>query len=271
MRSESVKRAGGAGTRPQSGDPASARSFPSTPVPGWGTRFPWLRAGTTRRTVGADRVSRPGDSVNAALAQSDRGIPALDDMLVLTAGNPWRSVVRNRQVHGSLTRIHADIPAGPQVVGEGDGHVTHVPGVLLTVTVADCVPVFIADPARRAVGLLHAGWRGVAAGVVRSGIEAMREAFGSSPADLAVHLGPAICGQCYEVGPEVFRALGEPAPATPRPIDLRRIIGRRAGVAGVCVERVTASSECTLCGDGRYYSHRRGDAGRQRAFVGIVA
>jgi len=222
-------------------------------VPEWGSRFPWLRAGTTRRIVGRD------------------GVPPLHDMLVLTAGSPWRTVVRSRQVHGPLTRIHADAPSGLQVVGEGDGHATRDAGVLLTVTIADCVPVFIADPDARAVGLLHAGWRGTAAGVVESGIGALERAFGSRPDDMAVHLGPAICGQCYEVGPEVFRALGEPMAATPGSIDLRRVVRRRAARCGVRDERMTVSGDCTLCGDGGYFSHRRGDAGRQRAYIGIVA
>ena len=59
-----------------------------------------------------------------------------------------------------MTRVHADLPVGESVVGEGDGHITRQPGLLLTVTLADCVPVFIADPVHRAVALLHAGWRG---------------------------------------------------------------------------------------------------------------
>ena len=276
----------------------SSPPFPITPVPGWESRFPWLRAGTTRR------FGEPGDSFGMANARSaapdlgtgnfdgassapadpgtssydgasgapaDPGVPPLGDMLLRTAGEPWRSVIRSLQVHGSLTRVQRDPPAGPSVVGEGDGHVTRVPGVLLTVTIADCVPVFIADPVRRAVGLLHAGWRGTAAGVVESGIAALGEAFGSKPADLAVHLGPAICGKCYEVGPEVFQALGQRIPPAPQPIDLRRVIKRRATASGVGPERVTVSRECTLCGDGWYFSHRRGDAGRQRAFIGIVA
>ena len=191
-------------------------------------------------------------------------------MLVLTAGSPWRTVVRSLQVHGSLTRIHRDAPAGPQVVGEGDGHATRVAGVLLTITIADCVPVFIADPVRKAVGLLHAGWRGTAAEVVQSGIGALERTFGSRPDDMAVHLGPAICGLCYEVGPEVFRALGEPMASTPRSIDLRGVVRRRAARCGVRDERITVSGDCTLCGDGGYFSHRRGDAGRQRAYIGIV-
>lgn len=253
----------------------TARHFPITPVPDWAIRFPWLRAGTTRRTdAGSDAGpfgSGAGSGIPDALA--DPGVPPLRDMLALTAGagRRWRSVVRSRQVHGSLTVAHVDVPAGAIVAGEADGHVTARPGVLLTVTTADCVPVFVANPVRRVVGLLHAGWRGVAAGVVEEGIGVMHASFGSSPGDLSVHLGPAICGGCYEVGPEVFGALGLGTPAAHGSLDLRRVIRRRATASGVGPGRVGVSAECTLCGDGRYFSHRRGDIGRQRAFIGIVA
>lgn len=251
----------------------TARPFPFTPVPQWTTRFPWLRAGMTRRPTGTDADAGPRDPDAAAGRPgppADQGMPPLRNMLRLTAGHPWRSVVRSRQVHGSRTLAHADLPAGPSVVGEADGHVTRLSDALLTVTVADCVPVFVADPVRGAVGLLHAGWRGVAEGVVEGGIGAMATSFGTAPADLHVHLGAAVCGDCYEVGPEVFRALGERPPVAPTPIDLRRIIRTVATAAGLRDECVTVSDECTLCGDGRYFSHRRGDTGRQRAFIGIV-
>ena len=244
-----------------------------TPVPNWDTRFPWLRAGTTRRRAGLSDAGPLGFGTGPGTpdAMADPGVPPLQDMLALAAGRPWRSVVHSRQVHGSLTLAHVDVPGGACAVGEADGHVTARPGVLLTVTTADCVPVFVADPVRRAVGLFHAGWRGVAAGVVEEGIGVMRASFGSIPGDLSVHLGPAVCGGCYEVGPEVFGALGLGTHAAHGSLDLRRIVKRRATAAGVRPGRVGVSTECTLCGDGRYFSHRRGDIGRQRAFIGIVA
>ncbi len=84
-------------------------------------------------------------------------------------------------------------------------------GVLLTVTVADCVPVFLADPDSRAIALLHAGWRGAVAGIMDRGIRALEALRGVSPSGLRVHLGPAICGACYEVGPDVLQQFGRPA------------------------------------------------------------
>lgn len=245
----------------------SRESTTTTSVPGWDALLPWLRAGTTRRGREASRLGKtrgPREALDPqATGWADHG-----DRRPL--GDGWRSVVRSRQVHGAVTRVHTEVPAGESVVGEGDGHVTRRPGLVLTVTLADCVPVFMADPVQRTVALLHAGWRGTAAGVLEHGLAAMGRAFGSVPGDLFVHLGPAICGQCYEVGPEVFEALGEATPPGPAPIDLRGVIRQRALGAGIDAGRLTVNTECTLCGDGRYYSHRRGDTGRHLGFIGIL-
>ncbi len=237
-----------------------ARSFGTTPVTAWERRLPWLRAGTTRRMRAA------GVRAAAAEASAPSEKPDSVDLALATR---WRAVVRSRQVHGRSIQVHVRLPRGVCVTGEGDGHATGATGVLLTVTLADCVPVFVVDPLRRTVALLHAGWRGTAAGVVEAGLDTLSESFGSDPEELLVHLGPAICGRCYEVGPEVFHALGQVAPGAPAAIDLRSVIQRRAGAAGVRARNVTVSGECTLCGDGRYYSHRRGDRGRHRGYIGI--
>lgn len=234
----------------------------TTSIPGWDARLPWLRAGTTWRGFGSGE-----ETANGGRSASDPAGGAAAALL----DSGWRSVVRSRQVHGSFTRVHADVPAGASVLGDGDGHVTRTAGLLLTATLADCVPVFVADPVHGAVALLHAGWRGTAAGVLERGLDVMVRECGSAPADLFLHLGPAICGRCYEVGPEVFAALGEaPAPG-PAPIDLRGVIRRRAIGAGVRNERLSVSRDCTLCGgNGRYFSHRRGDSGRHLGFIGIL-
>lgn len=181
--------------------------------------------------------------------------------------------VHARQVHGAAVDVHEAADAG-LFIGEGrDGHFTARAGVLLTVSVADCVPVFLVDPARRAVALVHAGWRGVAAGILAAGVAEFART-GSDPADLLVHLGPAICGDCYEVGPEVFAALGLDAPPGPAPLDLRAALAARAVAAGVTAERITASAHCTRCqrtGPRRFHSHRAGDPERQIAFLGVRA
>lgn len=239
----------------------------TTPVPGWRAAFPWLRAGTTRRPRSPGPQDHAGPET-ARWAGADISAHAVGR---LDGGRPWRSVLRSRQVHGRRVRVHETAPDGFVLAGDCDGHATRAPGLLLAVTLADCVPVFVADPSRRAVALLHAGWRGTAAGVLESGLAAMAETFGSQPKNLSVHLGPSICGRCYEVGSDVFSALGQPTAASPAPLDLRAVLLRRAASSGVVPGDVSVSPECTQCESGHpYYSHRRGDRGRHLAYVGIL-
>ena len=136
-------------------------------------------------------------------------------------------------------------------------------------TVADCVPVFLVDPKNKIVGAFHAGWRGTVLGVLERGIEMVSSEFGSDPGDTFLHLGPAICGDCYEVGPEVHNAMGLPDPGGPKPVDIRGHLSEKALEMGIQEERLTQSAWCTLCGDSPFFSHRRGDVGRQVGFLGI--
>jgi copper oxidase (laccase) domain-containing protein len=119
------------------------------------------------------------------------------------------------------------------------------------------------------VGLLHAGWRGTTIGVLERGVDLITEEFGTLPDDLHLHLGPAICGECYEVGAEVHLALGFPDPGEASPVDLRAYLALRAVEVGIAEARMTQSSWCTLCDGSPFFSHRRGDSARQVGFLGI--
>ncbi|MGV3710695.1 MAG: polyphenol oxidase family protein [Gemmatimonas sp.] len=144
-----------------------------------------------------------------------------------------------------------------------DGHVTAARGTALAVTVADCTPVFIAHPA--AIGLLHAGWRGTAAHILKVGLEAMI-ALGASADECQIHLGPSICPDCYEVGPEVLSAVtGQPATGKGC-LDVRAVLAEQAYALGV--RKIDVSRWCTRCGGGRFFSHRAGQGGRQ---LGVLA
>jgi YfiH family protein len=234
-------------------------ALPAVVHPEWKEHFPWLAQGTTRGTSDFDlglfgEASSPRD----VLTRWDR----------LRAASGMSMVACAHQVHGGAVRWHGPAAPGLHLSGSCDGHATATAGILLGVTVADCVPVSMVDPPRRAVALVHAGWRGVAAGVLERGVAVLAERASSRPADLHVHLGPAICGTCYEVGPEVFAALGLTSPRSPASLDLRAVLAGRAVAAGVSAERITVSTRCTRCGDG-FFSHRGGDRGRQAGFLGI--
>ena len=167
------------------------------------------------------------------------------------------------QVHGARVVTHADDWSGWLREDDADGHVAPKRGLALAVTIADCVPVFIAHPSG-AVALLHSGWRGTAARIVERGIEALGHR-GFSASELRLHLGPAICGRCYEVGADVIRQLTGRDSGKPEPVDLRALIARHARNAGV--RHITTSGLCTRCDNDRLFSHRAGDAGRQ---IGVI-
>lgn len=231
--------------------------------PEWEERFPWVVQGTTGRgsaDAPFDLGLFGGQPVGAALRR----------WRVLRNATGIPTAVHARQVHGAAVLVHSGAcPPGLVIADDADGHVTRAENVLLAVSVADCVPVFVVAPEARAVALLHAGWRGVAAGIVERGIEVLLETAGATAGELFVHLGPAICGECYEVGPEVHVALGLAQPAGNLPIDLRAVAAGRAVARGVDPDRITVSGFCTRCAGSPFFSHRAGCAERQMGVLGI--
>ena len=227
----------------------------------WSRAFPGVVAGITLR---------PADF---GLASSDSAWRVIERYEALARGFGFDSIAVARQVHGSHVCIsEGSDPRGFRIVGEADGLATDRTGLLMTVTVADCVPVFLLAPDSGCIALLHAGWRGVAAGILDRGIAALAALRGSAASDLRVHLGPAICGSCYEVGPEVLSSFGIRA-REPGHLDLRDRLMEQARNAGVPRAAVTRSALCTSCDRRTLHSHRGsgGTAGRMAAFFGWVA
>ena len=236
---------------------------PALVHPGWREAFPWLVQGTTTR--GAS-----GRELDLGLFSGGSPEPVVrknwDRLLAATA---MTTAVHARQLHETEVLVYEERRDGLRLVQPCDGHATDRAGVLLTVSIADCVPVFAVAAESRAVAALHAGWRGAAAGVLERGLAVLAERSGESVGALHVHLGPAICGRCYEVGPEVFAALGQPSQRAPRPIDLRAVLGARALECGVDRTRLTTSTHCTLCTGSALFSHRGGDRERQVGYIGV--
>lgn len=206
------------------------------------------------------------------------------------AAGRFELVIGGSQVHGARL-FQADavrvpepegrrLPATVRVAGY-DGFLTCRAGVLLTAGVADCVPAFLSAPARGAVALLHAGWRGVAAGIVPRAIDAMEREYGVAPDGIRAWWGPAIGPCCYPVGREVVDALAATA-AGARPeawlsadadggvrVDLRAALTVQAAACGVPPASIASSPLCTAC-DERLHSYRRehGGGGRMLALAG---
>jgi hypothetical protein len=182
---------------------------------------------------------------------------AARDRLCEQLGLRW--LCASRQVHGSdVLRIDsAERRGGEALPLDADGHATAAAGIGVMVLGADCLPVALAGG--RGVAMVHAGWRGLAAGVLEQGVRALRDIGGGQVVIAAIGPSAGVC--CYEVGPEVHEALGTGASGRGK-IDLRAIARERLLAAGVVeVQDVEA---CTIC-DARFFSHRRqGErAGRQ--------
>jgi len=169
-----------------------------------------------------------------------------------------------RQVHGTRILEHGAGWNGWLRFDGADGHLALDTGIALAVTIADCVPVFVAHLQSGTVALLHAGWRGTAGRILPKALGLMAQA-GLAAADLHLHLGPAICGRCYEVGPEVFGQLTGWSTVRNRNVDLRALLAEQAKEEGV--GRISASPYCTRCDNDRFFSHRAGDAERQISVI----
>ena len=159
-------------------------------------------------------------------------------------------LVSTEQVHGRELAVIADA-IRDQTLSGLDGLLTKQPGIMLGIYVADCCAVFLVDPIKRAVGVVHSGKKGTELGIVPSAIELMTARFGSRPSDLVLQLSPCIRPPHYE-------------------IDFAATIQKQARAAGVT--KVFDDGVCTACDLHRFYSYRaeKGRTGRMLALIGIA-
>ncbi len=192
----------------------------------------------------------------------------------------WRAVgaaVRTRfpglilahQVHGTAVQWHPQATPGWVILDGVDGHATGARGLLLTVTVADCIPVYLAVPEKQVVALLHAGWRGVAGRILERGVEVVKRAAFARAADIVMHCGVGICGACYEVGSEVLSQFtGRPETGAGH-VDLRSVLAKQGRALGL--GHTTVSPWCSAHDRTQFFSHRAsgGRDGRMIAYAGL--
>lgn len=159
-------------------------------------------------------------------------------------------------------------PAAWTILDRTDGLATDAADTCLLVTVADCIPVYLLDPGTRVIALLHSGWRGTAGRILEKGISLLRERADVDPRNLVMHLGPGICGRCYEVGAEVIEGVGLRADGDgPWHVDLRERIAHQARTLGV--RDISISDWCTAHDRDRFFSHRA-SGGRDGRMVGYL-
>jgi YfiH family protein len=201
----------------------------------------------------------PFASLNLGRSTGDDAAAVAENHVRLAglAGLAAGRIAQGGQVHGRDVVRHSQAPSGR--TAPADGQATNVPELGVLVLTADCLPVALA--ADGAVAMVHAGWRGLAAGVLDEGIAALRDLGADGPVRAAI--GPGAGGCCYEVGDEVREAFADvPEARDGRRIDLARVARARLDAAGAA--EVHAAGLCTMC-DARFFSHRRdrGVTGRQ--------
>ncbi len=237
---------------------------------------PGVRAVATRR-FGAGVSQAPFDTFNlgsrcgdeaGAVAENRR---QLAEALALPTAPHWL-----QQVHGvGVLKVDADTaPAGE---AEADASVTDAPDEVLAILTADCLPVVLAAKDGSEIAAAHAGWRGLAAGVLENTLAAMR----SAPRDLVVWLGPAAGPRAYEIGEEVRDAFvrhdsaAVSAFVATRPghwkVDLYGLARMRLIAAGIAADAIHGGDRCTISEAGEFFSHRRdGRSGRIATLAWIV-
>ena len=167
-------------------------------------RIAWLIHGFSTRMGGYSRAYG-GHALNLGFTKTDskaaveRNRAAFLASLGANGRRSW-TLVTMRQIHSDVIHAISKPPDEPTV---GDGMITNVPGLILAVQTADCLPVVLVDPKNRAVGVFHAGWRGTVKRIVEKGVGAMRLHFRSRPGDLEAAIGPGVRSCCYTVGEEV--------------------------------------------------------------------
>lgn len=280
------------------------------------TQLSWLIHGFSTRVAGFSRAYSKGD-LNLGFTKDDsrsaveRNRAAFLDKLGAVSGargglrkscrKLW-PLITLRQIHSDIIHCVESIPKDPLT---GDGLITSIPGLLLAIQTADCLPVILVDTKRHAVGVFHAGWRGTVKRIVEKGVGEMFRCFGSRPRDLQAAIGPGIQGCCYQVGEEVrtkfqsqfayasklFREVKDSDPVRekypllfltarapghselPKKIFLDLVEANRQQLlaAGLAKKNIEASALCTNCHPELLFSYRaeNGKTGRMMGVAGI--
>lgn len=172
------------------------------------------------------------------------------------------------QVHSTIVRRVDE----PGLTASCDALVTDVRGLVLGVTVADCLPVFLLDPLRPAVAAVHAGWRGAAGNIVAAAVSMLISEYGSNPGDLLVWVGPGAGACCYEVGEEVASRFAPEVVVRKEGrliVDLQAAVRRQLLASGVQERRLEVSPHCTIHESSLLHSYRR-DGDRSGRMMGVI-
>ncbi len=233
----------------------------------------WLTHAFSTRLGGVSRGCFASMNLGFGRGEDDETVAENYRRLGEAVGFDWTKVVLSHQTHTTNIRLVTKEDAGKGTVRERDytdvdGLITNEPGLPLVTFYADCVPLYFADPKHKAIGLSHSGWRGTVGRMGEQTLKAMQEAFGTQPQDVIAAVGPSICGDCFEVGPEVvaefantfskeqMKELCHAGNGDRSYLNLwqaNRIILEEAGVSP---QNISVTNICTRCNPELFYSHR---------------
>ena len=223
-------------------------------------------------------------SMNLGLSRGDKKENVQKNYRIIadTLGLALDSFVLTAQTHTNNIKIvtKEDCTKGLEKIGfnDTDGLVTNQPGIALVAFFADCVPVFLYDPFKKIIALLHAGWRGSVSGIAKNGVKIMTETFGADPKDIIAFIGPSICKNCFEIGEEVADEIAkinagvltqkQNGKYTADLWQLNKSILLGAGLLG---ENISISGICTFENDKDFFSHRKtgGKRGNLAAVISL--
>ncbi|CAH2032273.1 peptidoglycan editing factor PgeF [Trichlorobacter ammonificans] len=230
-------------------------------------------------------VSRPPyNSLNLGTNTDDspHNVEGNRSILARTFGLTQDRLVTVRQNHGNdilvIDAPNDDLAHFLEI--EADAIITNQPGIMIGVTVADCVPVLLLDPVKRVIGAVHAGWQGTAAQIALQAVQGMVRLFDSRPADIRAAIGPCIGPCCYEVDQPVregfaandvspWDAVAESRAPGKWQLDMALANRMQLEAAGVAGTSIKTASQCVCCHKELYFSYRRdaGETGRQMGFI----
>ena len=250
--------------------------------------YPFVRHAFSTRAGGVSKNEFSSMNLGFGRGDSDENVRENYRRFCRAAGFEYDSLVSSAQDHHTFIRRVGKEQCGlgfsrPKDLQSVDGLVTDEPGVTLVTHYADCVPVFLLDPVKHAIGLVHAGWRGTVARIAEAAVSAMTREFGCRPENLIAGIGPSIGPCCFEVDEPVrdaFAALTDLQPDSlirsdgngKYHIDLWETNRRVLIHAGVPASAVTVGGICTRCNCDLLFSHRAtgGKRGGLAAFLALT-
>ncbi len=178
--------------------------------------------------------------------------------------------------HGKEVKI-VDRAERGKIIPNVDGLLTGKKNIYLSVTTADCLPVFLFDPKRKIVGIVHAGWRSLEENILKNAILKMQNEFHSVPDNILIGIGPSICRKHYEVGPKVAKKFKRYPEATKKEksgklfFDLRKTAAGQLSDLGINKKNIEISPECTFEDSHKYFSDRRDRQGKKQEIRAMMA